>query len=72
MIQIKTLFGEWKEVTKEQAKSYIMLRIYNLSCKYRQNTIDYINKNILKGIKFEDLVLKEELNPTVLYEIYGE
>lgn len=72
MIQVKTLFGEWKEVTKEQAKSYIMLRIYNLSCKYRQNTIDYINKNILKGIKFEDLVLKEELNPTVLYEIYGE
>ena len=72
MIQTKTLFGEWKEVTKEQAKSYIMLRIYNLSCKYRQNTIDYINKNILKGIKFEDLVLKEELNPTVLYEIYGE
>ena len=49
-----------------------MLRISNLSCKYRQNTIDYINKNILKGIKFEDLVLKEELNPTVLYEIYGE
>lgn len=72
MIQVKTLFGEWKEVTKEQAKAYIMLRIYNLSCKYRQNTIDYINKNILKGIKFEDLVLKEELNPTVLYEIYGE
>lgn len=72
MIQVKTLFGEWKEVAKEQAKAYIMLRIYNLSCKYRQNTIDYINKNILKGIKFEDLVLKEELNPTVLYEIYGE
>lgn len=39
MIQIKTLFGEWKEVTKEQAKDCIMLRVYNLSCKHKKNTI---------------------------------
>ena len=48
MIQIKTLFGEWKEVTKEQAKDCILLRIQNLACKHKQNTIEYINQNILK------------------------
>lgn len=72
MIQIKTLFGERITVTKEQAKKFIMLRIYNLSCKYKKNTINYINQNILKGIKFEDLISKEELESNILYEIYGE
>lgn len=72
MIQIKTLFGEWKEVTKEQAKDCVMLRVYNLSCKYKKNTIKYINENILKGIKFDELISKEELTPSVLYQLYNE
>lgn len=72
MIQIKTLFGEWKEVTKEQAKACIMLRIQNLACKYKQNTIEYINQNILKGIKMQDLISKSELSIATISEIYGE
>lgn len=72
MIQIKTLFGEWKEVTKEQAKACIMLRIQNLACKHKQNTVEYINQNILKGIKMQDLISKSELSIATISVIYGE
>ena len=71
MIQIKTLFGKWIEVTKEQAKKYISMRLYNIACKHKKDTINYINENILKGIKFEELFLKEELSPVVLNLIYN-
>lgn len=71
MIQTKTLFGEWIEVNKEQAKKCISIRLYNLACKYKKDTINYINENILKGIKCEELLLKEELSPIVLNLIYN-
>lgn len=71
-VLVKTLFGNWKEVTKEQAKDYIEHRLYNLSCFHKKDTFNYINENILNGIKVEELITKDDLNSAIRFEIYGK
>ena len=55
MIQIKTFFIDWKEVTKEEAKRYIEKIAPMMIALTDQEKIDFINKKRLRGITYEEL-----------------
>lgn len=59
-ILVKPIFGGWKEVSKEQAKAFV-LNIINHANAIKQTEVnEYINKNKLKGITLEELLKEEE------------
>ena len=55
MIQIKTFFTDWKEVTKEEARRYIKKKAPMMVALTDQEKIDFINKKRLRGITYEEL-----------------
>jgi len=54
MIQIKAFFGDWKEVTKDEAKKFVRKLESGMMCKTKKK-IEIINKNYLRGITYEEL-----------------
>jgi len=54
MIQIKAFFGDWKEVTKDEAKKFVRNLESGMMCKTKKK-IEIINKNHLRGITYEEL-----------------
>lgn len=60
MIEWKTTFYGWKEVTPEQAKRLVANAVSN-SAMDREKLIQHINKNRLRGITVEEL-FKENNN----------
>ena len=71
MIEIKSLFGKWHKVKKEQAKDAILFRLPHIVGAHREKTFEYINHNILRGIKVEELLSDEEIGPASLNLIKG-
>lgn len=59
-IEVKTNFNGWKKVSYEQAKDCIKNWIGSILTKSGQKTIDYINKEKLKGITVEEILKYEE------------
>lgn len=55
-IEVKTYFNGWKEVSKEQAKKFVLHIIRNASAIKPEETNDYINQNRLRGITVEELL----------------
>lgn len=58
MIEIKSTFSDWHEVSKEQAKEYVKFLLQNMNAIKKTEQAEYINKNKLRGITVEEL-LKE-------------
>lgn len=57
MIQFKFIISGWKEVSKEKAKELVKYKLAGITTmKTKQERIDYINKNCLKGITVEELL----------------
>ena len=55
-IEVKTFYNGWKEVSKEQAKQFVLHIIRNASAIKEEEINDYINKNKLRGITVEKLL----------------
>lgn len=55
MIEIKTIFSDWKEVDKERAKNYVLWLKSSLQNVKDDEKIPYIEKYILRGIKVLEL-----------------
>lgn len=71
MIEINLIFSGWHQTTKEKARYYILDRLYTLSGRFKKDTFKYINENILRGIKVEDLIVDADLVPAIKENIYG-
>lgn len=59
MIEIKSAFYGWQKVTKEQAKKIVLHIKSNATGIKPEEVIDYINKNKIRGITFEELMQDE-------------
>lgn len=56
MIYIKAYYGDWTPTTKEKAKKFCDLLMDKMTGTINQeHRIKLINKNHLKGIKYEEL-----------------
>lgn len=55
-IEVKTFYNGWKEVSKEQAKQFVLHIIRGISAIKEEEINDYINKNKLRGITVEKLL----------------
>lgn len=58
-ILVNPIYGGWREVTKEQAKEFVLHIIKHASAIKPSEINNYINKNKLRGITVEEL-LKED------------
>ena len=56
MIEIKSLFTDWHETTREQAKKYAKWLYNNITTMTESKKIEYIETNRLKGISFAELM----------------
>lgn len=59
MIEVKPIYGGWKEVTEEQAKEFVLHIIKNQNAIKPSKINEYINKNKLRGITVEELLKGE-------------
>lgn len=59
MIEIKPLFGGWREADKNTARDFVIFLIQNSTAIHRNHINEYINSNKIRGITVEEL-LKEE------------
>jgi hypothetical protein len=56
MIQIKSLFSDWKTVTREEAERCVRRLFNDITAMSYNEKLDYINKNRLRGITAEELL----------------
>lgn len=56
MIMIKPIYGDWTEVTREQAKDFVLFLFKNMNGVAPEKQEDYINKNKIKGITVKELL----------------
>lgn len=56
MIKIKAFYGEWKEVTKKQAKEFVENMMQGITTMNEQEKMDHINKKHLQGITVQELL----------------
>ena len=56
MIEIKSHFSDWHEVTRKQAKKYILYFINHSPGIKDKDKIKYIHTNKLKGITVQELL----------------
>lgn len=49
MLEIKTFFGDWKEVTKEQAEMFYEHFLEHATAVAWNDRHDYFNKNHIRG-----------------------
>jgi len=61
MIEIKSLFSDWHEVTEEQAKKYVLWFIKHSPGVKDKEKIEYIHKNKLRGVTIQELFTADEL-----------
>ena len=54
-IEIKSLFTDWHEVSREQAKDYVRFLLSNITTKGNEELEQYIEKNKLRGITIKEL-----------------
>lgn len=55
-IQVRSLFGEWKTVTREQAKSLVLF-VFQHNWNLRKATRNqYMNSQRLRGVTVEELL----------------
>lgn len=55
MIEIKSFFSDWHEVTEEQAKKYALWFIEHSPALRGNDKIEYLYKNRLRGITIQEL-----------------
>ena len=55
MIEIKTLFNDWKPVCKERARIYVRFLLNNLQMISEGQKEGYIESKLLRGISIEEL-----------------
>lgn len=56
MIEIKTLFSAWHEVTAEQARAYVNNFLSMTPGMTYSQKIDYLNENRLRGCTVAELM----------------
>jgi hypothetical protein len=56
MIEIKPIFGGWREVDKNKAKDFVTFLIQNCQAVHPKHINEYINSNKLRGITVEELL----------------
>ena len=56
MIEIKTLFSDWHEVTAEQARAYVNSFLSMAPGMTYTQKIDYLNENRLRGCTVAELM----------------
>lgn len=56
MIEIRTLFTDWHEVTPKQARAYVSYILKNANCMPFSARVDYLNKKHLRGTTVEELM----------------
>lgn len=68
-IYIKAFFGDWKKVTKEEAKKYCEYKMkYGIpAVAGKEQKIKIINEKHLKGITYEELQKIEVYEQTTLF-----
>lgn len=54
-IEIKSLFTDWHEVSREQAKDYVKFLLGNITTKKNKELIQYIESQKLRGITIKEL-----------------
>lgn len=54
-IEIKSLFTDWHEVSKQQAKDYVKFLLSNITTKKNKELIQYIESQKLRGITIKEL-----------------
>lgn len=54
-IEIKSLFTDWHEVSREQAKDYVKFLLSNITTKKNKELVQYIESNKLRGITIKEL-----------------
>ncbi len=56
MIEIRSFFQDWKEVSEEQAINYVLALRNSLPGIERDKRDDFINQKRLRGITVEELL----------------
>ena len=59
MIEIKTFFNDWREVSREKAEEYIKLVISGAQAMPHAEIIKFIEEKRLRGITVEELLYKK-------------
>lgn len=54
-IEIKGLFTDWHEVSKQQAKEYVRFLLKNITTMEGKELENYIEQNKLRGITIKEL-----------------
>lgn len=61
-IFIKAIYGDWREVTKEQAKEFVDFLLRHCQAVHPNELPKYINENKIKGITVEELLKGDDEN----------
>lgn len=61
MIEIKTFFKDWEEVSEEYARAYITCIMPKMTAMKEDEKIEWIESKRLRGITVKEL-LKEQTN----------
>ena len=61
-IQIKSIFTDWHEVSKKQAKKYVKFLLTHITTKENEELIKYIEENKIRGITINELFEEEQSN----------
>lgn len=56
MIKIKRPITGWQEVSKDEAKRYVLFLLDNITAIPSSDKVEYINCNRLRGITAEELI----------------
>ena len=54
-IEIKSIYTDWHEVSREQAKDYVKFLLSNITTKKNKELVQYIESNKLRGITVKEL-----------------
>lgn len=55
-IKIKAFFGDWKEVSREQAQRFVRVLYSGMTACNHEKKVKLIEANHLQGISFDDLM----------------
>ena len=59
-IQIRAWYGDWKEVTREEALEYARKRYNNITCiKKGSDLVRYVNTSHIRGTEFTQEELED-------------